>query len=85
MAPSSLSRPMAGTDARTAVDGALFAAALRLLLARLRRVEEETGAVLLRCIDWEDLHQRTGYIDGLWAGGPTALVPDSWVQWVIGY
>ena len=76
---------LARIDARTAVDGALFAAALRLLLARLRRVEEETGAVLLRCIDWEDLHRRTGYIDGLWAGGPTALVPDSWVQWVIGY
>ena len=76
---------LAKIDARTAVDGALFAAALRLLLARLRRVEEETGAVLLRCIDWEDLHRRTAYIDGLWAGGPTALVPDSWVQWVIGY
>ena len=43
---------LAGLDAHTEVDAQLFAAALRLLLARLRRVEESTGAELLRCIDW---------------------------------
>ena len=75
---------LAEIDARTAVDGALFAAALRLLLARLRRVEGDgRGAAAVHRLGGSapahGAHRR------LVAGGPTALVPDSWVQWVIGY
>ncbi|CAK0795980.1 unnamed protein product, partial [Prorocentrum cordatum] len=38
-------------DAHTAVDARVFAAALRLLLGRLRAVEDATGASVLQCID----------------------------------
>ncbi len=54
-------------DAHTAVDAQLFAEALRLLLGRLRRLEELTGRELLRCIDWVRLRKATGHIEGLWA------------------
>lgn len=64
---------LAQIDAHTAVDAKLFANALRLLLGRLRRVEEMTGASLLPCIDWRKLWRKTDYIPGLWAG-PGALV-----------
>ena len=58
---------LARIDAETEKDQKLFAEALRLLLGRLRRVEEVTGASLLRCVPWRQLFQRTRYIPGLWA------------------
>ena len=61
-------------DAHTAVDAQVFAAALRLLLSRLRTVEEQTGAELLWCIDWVSLHGDTHHIRGLWTQGPHALL-----------
>ncbi|KAL7545331.1 hypothetical protein ACHAWF_008682 [Thalassiosira exigua] len=64
-------------DAHTIIDAQLFAAALRLVLARLRRVEELTGIFILECIDWLKLKQNTDYIPGLWTGGPDSLLrPD---------
>ena len=57
---------LARIDAFTAVDAQLFAEALRLLLGRLRHVEEITGASLLRCIPWRRLWRRTRYVPGLW-------------------
>lgn len=57
-----------GVDAHTRADAQLFAAALRLLLGRLRTVEQRTGAALLACLDWERLHRATGHIEGLWSG-----------------
>jgi len=60
-------------DAHTAVDSQLFAAALRLLLGRLRHVEEVTGTAILRCIDWQALQSATSYVPGLWQG-PEALM-----------
>ena len=65
---------LAMLDAQTAVDAALFAAALRLLLGRLRRVEELTGASLLPCLDWDALHAATDYVPGLWTGSADALL-----------
>ena len=53
-------------DEFTAVDAQLFARALRLLLGRLRHVEEKTGASLLRCIPWRRLWRHSRYIPGLW-------------------
>ena len=53
-------------DAHTAVDAQLFAEALRLLLGRLRTLEEQTGRSLLACVDWAKLWRSTGHIDGLW-------------------
>jgi hypothetical protein len=55
-------------DEMTKIDAQVFASALRLLLGRLRRVEEAAGVSLLKCIDWEKLHRDTGYISGLWEG-----------------
>ena len=55
------------------VDAQLFAAALRLLLGRLRTVEERTGVELRRCIDWHKLWQASGHIPGLW------ISPDEFV------
>ena len=54
-------------DAHTAVDAQLFAAALRLVLGRLRTVEEATGKEVLKCIDWMKLKEATAYIPGLWS------------------
>merc|ERR1712008_360856 len=52
----SLPREMlAQIDAHTDVDAQVFAAALRLLLGRLRTVEDATGASLLECINWHKL------------------------------
>ena len=64
---------LAAIDAHTAADARLFAAALKLLLGRLRRLEELTGAELLRWLDWEKLRRTTEYVPGLWAG-PDGLV-----------
>jgi hypothetical protein len=61
-------------DDITAVDAQLFAAALRLLLGRLRWVEGAAGVSLLECIDWEKLHRDTAYISGLWEGEGGLLV-----------
>merc|ERR1712183_408647 len=48
--PGSLpSEMLAQIDAHTDVDAQVFAAALRLVLGRLRTVEEATGASLLEC------------------------------------
>ena len=44
-----------------------MAAALRLLLGRLRTVEERTGVELRRCIDWHKLWQASAHIPGLWS------------------
>jgi hypothetical protein len=55
------------------VDARLFAAALRLVLGRLRTVEEATGAALLKCVDWGALRDATEYVPGLWTG-PDALL-----------
>ena len=55
-------------DAHTAVDAKLFAAALRLMLGRLRRVEEMTGTSLLKCVNWHKLRAATAYVPGLWTG-----------------
>jgi hypothetical protein len=63
-------------DAHTSVDEKLFGEALRLMLGRLRRVEEITGTPLLECIDWQKLKQKTDYIPGLWTGGPDSLLSD---------
>jgi len=66
--PDSLSEDiLAKIDEHTSVDAALFKEALRLLLGRLRRVEELTGASILRCIDWPKLWRSTRYIPDLWA------------------
>jgi len=62
-------------DAHTSIDVPLFAAALRLVLGRLRRVEELTGASLLECIDWQALQKKTDYIPGLWTDGPESFFP----------
>jgi len=64
---------LARIDSHTAVDAAVFAAALRLLLGRLRTVEEATGVALLRCIDWRKLHAATHHIQGLWAAADRLL------------
>ena len=53
---------------------ALFAAALRLLLSRLRGVEVATGSEVLRCVDWVKLRRNTEYVPGLWDGAPGSLV-----------
>ena len=66
-------RVLAQLDAQTAVDAALFAAALRLVLGRLRRVEELTAVSLLPCIDWETLWRTTAYVPGLWEGAEGLL------------
>ena len=72
--PSTLPAEMlALIDAHTTVDSQLFAAALRLLLGRLRHVEEVTGKAILRCIDWRALQRATSYVPGLWHG-PEALM-----------
>ena len=63
-------------DAHTSIDAKLFGEALRLMLGRLRRVEEITGTPLLECIDWQKLKQKTDYISGLWTGKPDSLLPD---------
>ena len=59
----------------TAVDAALFAAALRLLLGRLRAVEDATGRQMLRCVDWGALWRSTRYVPGLWDGPEGLLLP----------
>ena len=65
--PSSLSEEtLALIDAHTEVDAQLFAEALRLLLGRLKAVEEATGASLLACLDWKKLYKATGHIKTLW-------------------
>ena len=61
-------------DAHTTVDTEVFAAALRLVLGRLRRLEELTGASILECIDWYKLQKKSDYIPGLWSGGPDSLL-----------
>ena len=61
----------------TAVDASLFAAALRLLLGRLRAVEEATGKSMLRCVDWGALWRSTRYVPGLWDGAEGLLSPPS--------
>lgn len=61
-------------DNFTAVDAQLFASALRLLLGRLRYVEQVTQRSLLRCVRWRRLWQTTRYIPNLWAG-PSQLLP----------
>ena len=73
--PSSLPAPLLKQlDAMTAVDAALFAAALRLLLGRLRTVEAATGKPLLRCLDWAALWRSTRYVPGLWDGKDEGLL-----------
>ena len=54
----------------------LFRAALRLLLARLRAVEEATGSEVLRCLDWEKLRRDTKYVPRLWSGAGGLLEED---------
>ena len=72
--PASLSEEMlAQIDAHTDVDAQVFAAALRLLLGRLRSVEQATGASVLACLDWGELHRATSYIPGLWSGAGSLL------------
>eukprot|EP00435_Cladocopium_sp_Y103_P049365 s542_g14.t2 len=61
-------------DNFTAVDAQIFASALRLLLGRLRYVEQVTQRSLLRCVRWRRLWQTTRYIPNLWAG-PYQLLP----------
>ena len=75
--PLSLSPELlSAIDEHTAVDAQLFAEALRLLLGRLRTVEEATGQELLKCVRWDKLWRATGHIPGLWAG-PGAILGDS--------
>jgi len=67
---------LAQIDAHTDVDAPVFAEGLRLLLGRLRRVEELTGRELLKCVDWRRLWKATGHIRGLWeAEGALAPTP----------
>ena len=47
-------------DELTAVDAELFGIALRLLLGRLRHVEEVTRVPLLRCVPWKRSGARRG-------------------------
>jgi len=65
---------LARIDEYTQTDARVFAKALRLLLGRLRTVEERTGTSLLACIDWHKLYRTTHYVPGLWAG-PDELLP----------
>ena len=67
---------LAEIDARTTVDAQLFAAALRLLLGRLRTLEELSGAAILRCLDWQRLRRSTQYVPGLWEGEDALLLPE---------
>ncbi|CAK9080736.1 unnamed protein product [Durusdinium trenchii] len=55
-------------DAYTAVDAQLFASAVRLLLGRLRHLEQITQRPLLKCLPWRRLWQSTRYVPGLWHG-----------------
>ena len=64
---------LAQIDAHTSVDAQLFAAALRLMLGRLRTVETMTGTSILSCIDWHKLRQTTEYVPGLWEGADALL------------
>ena len=63
---------VAKIDKHTTVDAQLFAAALRLLLGRLRTVEEATGLEVLKCIDWIKLKGTTDYIPGLWSSSASS-------------
>ena len=58
---------LAQIDEHTQTDARVFAAALRLLLGRLKTVEERTGTALLSCLNWTRLHSTTHHIPGLWA------------------
>lgn len=49
----------------TTIDSIVYVAALRLLLSRLRRVEELTDSHIMECIDWQKLKHKTDYVDGL--------------------
>ena len=65
--PSMLSQAgLQRLDKQTEVDAVIFAEGLKLILGRLKYVEEQTGVALLRCIDWDDLILNTSYIKGLW-------------------
>ena len=67
--PSSLTADvLERIDEHTKTDAAVFAAALRLLLGRLKAVEEKTGADMLSCLNWRKLHAASSHIPGLWAG-----------------
>ena len=73
--PASLPAPLlAKLDEMTAVDAALFAVALRLLLGRLRTVEAATGKPILRCVEWAALWRSTRYVPGLWDGKDDGLL-----------
>jgi hypothetical protein len=62
-------------DEHTSVDAQLFAEALRLLIGRLRTVQEATGNDLLSCMPWRKLHQASGHIPGLWGADASAFAP----------
>jgi len=64
---------LAQIDQLNAVDAQVFATALRLLLGRLRAVEEITGRALLECINWRKLWRSTGHVPGLWDGQDTFI------------
>lgn len=61
-------------DDQTTIDAAVYGEALKLVLGRLRRVEDETGIHILECIDWQKLRTKTDYIAGLWTGDADSLL-----------
>ena len=61
-------------DDQTTIDAAVYGHALKLVLGRLRRVEDETGIPILECIDWHKLRTKTDYIAGLWTGDADSLL-----------
>eukprot|EP00536_Pseudo-nitzschia_multiseries_P000244 jgi/Psemu1/299932/fgenesh1_kg.3_\ len=56
-------------DDHTRIDRAVFAEAVRLLLGRLKHIEDVTGASILSCIDWGKFQKDTHYIPELWDEG----------------
>ena len=63
-------------DAHSTVDSQVFSVALKLVLGRLRKVEELTGVSILECIDWQGLKERTDYIPSLWIGSEGSLLKE---------
>mmetsp|Transcript_423 Transcript_423/g.1085 ORF Transcript_423/g.1085 Transcript_423/m.1085 type:complete len:953 (+) Transcript_423:294-3152(+) len=60
---------LAQLDDHTRIDRAVFVEAVRLLLGRLKHLEQVTGANVLECIDWDKFQRATHYIRELWDGG----------------
>lgn len=68
---------LSAIDAHTAVDAQMFAEALRLLLGRLRTLEDVTGRSLLACIDWGKLWRACMHAGVRTPGSPQKIAPSA--------